>query len=246
MFVNADVRKHRLHNSQLPRVDFFASRAVNFGLHLVQHIRLWFSHLYREIPTRSRWLTQAASPHGAVGAIFGSGMIDVVQAIAVALVAGMQGQFLPLRTEIDLPRVIGFEIFHREGLFAFLLALPAVEAILEALLLGKAPVPLAKLDVGDVSIHPFGPAEGQALKTVIVAVCGQLFALEELFILEILFGARQHRLEIVVVLATQRRRPRRSDAPTIRALLLDAIGHRPRPGARCTQPETSSQTGQRS
>jgi hypothetical protein len=39
-------------------------------------------------------------------------MIDVIQAMAIALVAGMAGQFFPLWADVDLPVRVKGEIFH--------------------------------------------------------------------------------------------------------------------------------------
>ena len=97
-------------------------------------------------------------------------MVDIIQAMAIALVASMAGQFLALRADVNLPGGIEFEIFDRERLQLFLLPLPAMNAVLEALLIGKALIPLAKLNVGDVSIDPFRLAERQAVEAMIVAV----------------------------------------------------------------------------
>jgi hypothetical protein len=84
-------------------------------------------------------------------------------------------------------------------------SLPAVDAILETLLIGKARIAFAELDVGDVSIDLFIPAQSQAVERMIVAVGGQLPALKIGFIFsdggDVFFCALQHRLEIFVILA---------------------------------------------
>ena len=97
-------------------------------------------------------------------------MVDVIQAMAIALVAGMAGQFFPLGAKIDLPGRVKCEIFHGERPQLFLLRLPAVYPILEPALFGKALIALAKLDVWDVSIHAFRLAERQAVEAMLVAV----------------------------------------------------------------------------
>jgi hypothetical protein len=59
---------------------------------------------------------------------------------------------------------------------------PAVDAILETLLLGKTWIAFAELDVGNVGIDLFLPAYRQAVERMIVAVGGELLALEISFI----------------------------------------------------------------
>ena len=105
-------------------------------------------------------------------------MVDIIGAIAVDLVAGMAGQFFSLRTEIDLLAWIEREVSSGEETWLGVWSLPAVDAILEAFLLGKARIAFAELDVGDVSIDLFIFADRQAVERMIVAVGGELFALE--------------------------------------------------------------------
>ena len=83
-----------------------------------------------------------------------------------------------------------------------------MDAILETLLLGKARIAFAELDVGDVRIDLFIPAYSQAVERMIVAVGGQLLALKIGFIFsdggDVFFCARQHRLDVFVILAGER------------------------------------------
>lgn len=57
-----------------------------------------------------------------------------------------------------------------------------MDALLEALLIGKARIAFPELDVGDVGIDLFLPAQSQAVERMIVAVGGQLPALKIGFI----------------------------------------------------------------
>ena len=107
-----------------------------------------------------------------------AGMVDIIGAIAVGLIAGMAGQFFSVRTKIHLFGCIEREVSSGEGTWLGVRSLPAVDAILEALLIGKARIAFAELDVGDVRIDLFIFADRQAVERVIVAVRGQLFALE--------------------------------------------------------------------
>ena len=54
-----------------------------------------------------------------------------------------------------------------------------MNAILETLLIGKARIAFAELDVRDVCIDVFVLAEGERRERVVVAVGGELFFLEE-------------------------------------------------------------------
>ena len=132
-------------------------------------------------------------------------MIDVVGAVTVDLVAGVTGQFLAVRAEIDLPVGVEREIGQGKERRFLLRSLPAMDSILEAFLPGEARVTFAEVNVGDVSVHLFVAADGQAVKRMVVAVGGELFAFEIVGAfadgLHVLPGCIQHRLEIVVVLA---------------------------------------------
>ncbi len=204
-FVNADVRKHRLDNPQPPCVDFPVLGAVDFGFHLVRHVRLRSIYLDREIAARGSGFAQAALPHGTGGAVFRSGMVDVVHPIAVALIARLQAEFLAIRTDVDLSGVVALEIVRREQPPPLHRPLPAMDTVLEALLLGEAFIPLAELDVGDGGVHACGLAKGQAVETVLVAVGGQLLAFEVVFALAQVFLRRlKHRLQVFVVVRAER------------------------------------------
>src|SRR6476619_7974313 len=109
-------------------------------------------------------------------------MVNIIGAVAVGLVAGMAGQFLPLRTKINLFVWIEREVSCREETGLGIGSRPAVDAILETLLLGKAWIAFAELDVGDVRIDLFLFAYRQAVERMIIAVRGQLLALKIGFI----------------------------------------------------------------
>ena len=109
-------------------------------------------------------------------------MVEIIGAMAVDLVAGMAGQVLPLRTSIHLFVWIEREVSCREEPWLGVWTLPVVEAILETLLIGKARIACAVLDVGNVSIDLFILADLQAVERVIVGIGGQLPALKIGFI----------------------------------------------------------------
>ncbi len=204
LLVNANVRKHRLDNSQSPGVDFLALGAVNFGFHLVQHVRLRLLHLDGEITARGSGFAQAALPHRTGGAVFGSGVVDVRHPITIALVAGLQAAFFAIRTGVDLTGGIALEILRREQPPPLDRPLPAVQTVLESLPVGKSLIPLAELNVGDGGVHPGRFAKGQAGETVLVAVGGQLLAFEVVFALAQVFLRRfDHRLQVFVVVRAE-------------------------------------------
>ena len=109
-------------------------------------------------------------------------MVEIIGAMAVDLTAGMAGQFLPLRTAIHLFVWIEREVSCREEPWLGVWTLPAMDAILKTLLLGKERIALAELDVGNISIDLFILADLQAVERVIVAIGGQLLALKIGFI----------------------------------------------------------------
>jgi hypothetical protein len=96
MFLDTNISKHWFNNAQAPGIDLFALWTIYFGLHLVNQVGLVLINPDREIPARCVWFAQAARSQGAGGTIFWTGMVNIIQAIAVALVAGMAGQFLSL------------------------------------------------------------------------------------------------------------------------------------------------------
>ena len=155
MFLNTNISKHWLNDAQASGIDLFALGTIYFGFHLVDQVGFVLINLNREIPARCVLFAQALRSQGAGGTIFWTGMINIIQAITVALVAGMAGQFLSLWAEIDLFGGIEREVFCGEGTCVFALSLPGVDAILESLLLSKALVSLAELDIGDISIQAF-------------------------------------------------------------------------------------------
>lgn len=139
------------------------------------------------------------------GTIHHTGTIHIIGSIAVGLVAGTAGQFISLRAEINLFAWIEREVRSCEETCLGVWSLPAVDAILEAFLICKARIAFAELDVGDVSIDLFIPAQSQAVERMIVAVCSELLSLKITFIFadrsKILFRTCQHRLEVFMILA---------------------------------------------
>ena len=109
-------------------------------------------------------------------------MVEIIGAMTVDLTAGMAGQFLPMRTSIDLFVWIEREVSCREEPGFGVWSLPAVDAILETILIGEARIAGAVVDVGDVGIELFLLADHQAVERVIVGIGGQLRALKIGFI----------------------------------------------------------------
>ena len=97
------------------------------------------------------------------------------------------------------------EVSRGERTWLGVWSLPAVDAILEALLISKARISFAELDVGDVGIDLFIFADRQTVEGMIVTIGGELFALEIGWLFadgdQILFRTLQHRLEVFVILA---------------------------------------------
>ena len=83
-------------------------------------------------------------------------------------------------------------------------SLPAVNPILEAVLLGKARVACAVMNVWDVGVELFIFADLQTVERVLVGICGEFLALKEgrLFAngKHVLFGVIEHGFEVVVIL----------------------------------------------
>ena len=126
MFLYTNISKHRLNNAQASGINLFALWTIYFGLHLVDQVGLVLINPDREIPARCVWFAQAPRSQGAGSTIFWMGMLNIIQAIAIALVAGMADQFLPLWAEIDLFGGIEREVFSGEGTCVFALSLPGM------------------------------------------------------------------------------------------------------------------------
>jgi len=162
--VHTDIGKHRFDNAQASGVDPLALFGIDLGLHLLDDVRLLPIHLDGEIPAGGGRFAQTLRSQRAGGAIFFAGVVNIIGAIAVGLVAGMTGQFFSVRTEIHLLGGIEREGRRSEETWLSSGSLPAVDAILEALLLGKALISFAELDVGDVRIDLFIFADRQTLE----------------------------------------------------------------------------------
>jgi len=87
----------------------------------------------------------------------------------------MAGQFFSVGTPIHLFVWIEREVCCGEEPW---LGVWTVDALLETLLLGKARIACAVLDVGDVGIDLFILADLQAIERVIVGIGGELLALQ--------------------------------------------------------------------
>lgn len=180
--MDTDVGKDRLDKTQASGIDPLSFFGIDLCLHLIDQVGLLRIYLDRKIPARCGWFAQTARSHRAGGAVFQAGPINIIGSIAVSLVTGMAGQLFALRTEIHLFDGIEREVRRCEGTWLDGWSLLAVDAILEALLIGKARISFSELDVGDVSIDLFIPAYSQAVERMIVAIGGQLFALKIGFI----------------------------------------------------------------
>ena len=150
--MHTNVGKDRLDNGQPSRIDFLALLAVDLGFHQIDQVRLVGIDLNGEIPARSIRLAQTARPQRTGGAVLDASVVDIIGSKAVALVAGMAGEFFSLRAEIDLFGGIEREVRRGEEAWFGVRWLPSMNAILEALLISKALISFSELDVGDVGI----------------------------------------------------------------------------------------------
>ncbi len=179
--VHTDVGKDRLDKAQPSGIDLLSLFGIDLCLHLVDQVGLRI-HRDGKIPARCGCLAQTARLQGAGGAVFFAGMVDIIGSMAIGLVAGMTGELFALGTAIHLLARIEREVSRREEPWLDVGSLPAVDAILETLLLGKTWIAFAELDVGDVGIDLFLPAYRQAVERMVVAVGSELLALKIGFI----------------------------------------------------------------
>ena len=163
VLLHTDISEYRLDNAQTSGVDSLALFGIDLCLHRIEQIGWLRTHWHGKISARCGWLAQTTCSHWTGGAVLRAGMVNIIGSIAVGLVAGMTGQFLSLRTEVNLPDWIEREVRSGEETRLGVWSLPAVDAILEALLIGKARIAFAKLDVGDISIDLFIPACNQTV-----------------------------------------------------------------------------------
>lgn len=180
--MHTDIGKDRLYNSQPPGVDALALFAVDLRLHLIDQVGRLAIHLDGKVPARSIRLAQAARSERTGGAVLDAGMVNIVSAMAVDLVAGVAVQFLAVRADVNLLIGIKNEVRQRERGCLRFRSLAAMNAILETLLLGEARIAFSELDVGDVGINLFIATHCQALERMIVAIGSQLLALKIGFI----------------------------------------------------------------
>ena len=180
--LHADVSEDRFHDPQPPGIDALALFTVDLGFHLIDQVGGLALDLNGKIAAYSICLLQATCPQRTGRAVFRASMVEIIGAMAVDLVAGMAGQFFSVGTTIHLFACVEREISCREEPWLGIWTLPAVDAILETLLIGKARIACAVLDVGDVSIDLFILADLQAVERVIVGIGGQLFVLKVGFI----------------------------------------------------------------
>mgnify|MGYP003379926480 CR=1 FL=1 len=151
-FLYTNIDKNRLNNCQASGINALALFTIDLRLHLIDQIRLLGIDLNGEIPARSIRLAQTARPQRTGGAVLDASVVDIIGSKAVALVAGMAGEFFSLRAEIDLFGGIEREVRRGEEAWFGVRWLPSMNAILEALLISKALISFSELDVGDVGI----------------------------------------------------------------------------------------------
>ena len=153
--VHTDVGKDRLDNAQSSGVDLLSLFGIDLSLHRIDQVGLLRIHWDGKIPARGRWFGQTACLQRTDGTVFHAGMVHIIGSIEVGLVAGMAGQFFPLRTQIHLFGWLEREVRCGKKTCLHGWPLPAVDTILEALLIGKVRIAFTELDVGDISIDLF-------------------------------------------------------------------------------------------
>ena len=146
VFMYTDVGKDRLDNGQPSRIDFLTRFAVNFGFHQINQVGLTRVYLNRKIPARSIRLAQTTRAQRTDSTVFGAGLVDVIRAVTIDLVVSMTFQFFSVRTKIDALAFIISKISRAERTRLGVCLL----LIFETLLLGKARIALAELDIGVV------------------------------------------------------------------------------------------------
>jgi len=158
MLLHTDIGKDRFHDPQTSGINALALFTIDLGLHLIDQVGWLRNHRHGKIPAGCGGFAQTACLHRAGGAVLWTGMVNIIGSIAVDLVAGMTGQFFSLRTTIHQFVRIEREVSCSEETGLGVRSLPAVDAILETFLIGKARIAFAELDVGDVGIDLFVPA----------------------------------------------------------------------------------------
>ena len=125
MFLHTDVGKDGLDDAQPSGVNTLALIGVDLGFHLIDQVGRLGSPPEWKDPARCGGLAQTACLPRTGGAVFHTGMVDIIGAVAVDLVAGMAGQFLPLRTAIHLLVRIEREVRSGEESWLGVGSLPA-------------------------------------------------------------------------------------------------------------------------
>ena len=89
-----------------------------------------------------------------MGAISLISAINIIDAIAVALVASAAFQQLALRTKIALPGIIKDKVSsRRENAFLMRGSCSGMDAVFKSLLSGETFIPFAKLQIGNIGIQ---------------------------------------------------------------------------------------------
>ena len=160
VFMHTDVGEDRLDNGQPPRIDLLARFAVDLGFHQIDQVGLARVHLNRKIPARSIRLAQTARAQRTGSTVLGAGLVDIISAVTIDLVARVTFQFFSVRTKIDALAFIISKISRAErtGLGICLLL------IFETFLIGKARIALAELEIGNVGVEFFIFADCQAVE----------------------------------------------------------------------------------
>lgn len=207
MFLDTDVGKDGLDNAQASGIDFLTLRGVDLGFHLIDHVGRLLIGSDGKIPARRVWFAQTPGFQGAGSALFFAGVVNIISAIAVALVASVAGQLIPLRANVDLVGCIQREICSGEGGRFGGLWLPGLDAVLETLLVSETRVSFAELDIRDISIDGFGLAQGESLEGMIIAVSGELLPVEVGSSFadgdDVLFCTLEHGSQVFMILGTE-------------------------------------------
>ena len=115
MFLHADIGKNRLNDLQPSGIDPLALGRVNLCFHFIDQIG-WLIGLNGKVLAGRCRLAQTPGSCGAGSTIFLTSVVDIIGAIAVGLVAGMAGELLSLRANVNLVGRIKGEIGGREGI----------------------------------------------------------------------------------------------------------------------------------
>ena len=174
--VDTEVGKDRFNDPQPSGVEALPLFAIELRLHLIDQVPWLALHRNGKIPARGARLAQTARPPWAGGTVLDARLVDLIGTMPVDLVAGLATQFLALRTKNYPSGRIEIEVSHGEATWLEVKTLPAVDALFETLLIGKARVAFSESTVGDVRLDLLSLADRQALERMIVAIRSRCFS----------------------------------------------------------------------